>query len=217
MDDTTVRVELEQVVAAAFDHILDNMAQLGLITSDDPNFTGTPSRVGKAYAEIFLGLFTGETEINKILSATFPSKSDQMITVGPVHIWSMCPHHFLPVEMYVWLSYIPAGKVLGLSKLARLAGLMAARPALQEDTTSAIAKALFNFQSKPTPPEYLTLQADAGNSPLGAGCYIRGRHLCMCMRGVKQDAWTISTALEGNFLESATKAEFLAAVGAQHV
>lgn len=166
------------------------------VSIHDPNFKETPQRVARAYAEIFGGLFDDGEQVKEILSKTFPAKADEMITVGPVEVWSICPHHFLPVHMQVWVSYIPNRKVLGLSKLARLAELLAKKPALQEDTTIAIAK---------------TLQT--GLSPLGAACLIKGRHLCMEMRGVKKTAVTTTTALEGVFRKKPeAKSEFLEAV-----
>lgn len=161
----------------------------------DPNFKETPARVARVYAEIFDGLFDNGSKVTEILSKTFPAKSEEMITVGPVQVWSMCPHHLLPVMLRVWLAYIPKKKVLGLSKLARLAELVAKKPALQEDTTADIAWLL-----------------QRGLQPKGAACLIRGRHLCMEMRGVKKEAWTTTTALEGIFKKAEARAEFLAAV-----
>lgn len=160
-----------------------------------PNFRETPERVARAYAEIFAGLFDNGDQVKEILGKTFPAKSEEMITVGPVQVWSMCPHHLLPVQMRVWIAYVPKKKVLGLSKLARLAELVAKKPALQEDTTVEIAGLL-----------------QRGLFPKGAACLIRGRHLCMEMRGVKKEAWTTTTALEGVFKRAEARAEFLAAV-----
>lgn len=165
------------------------------IQRNGPNFVETPQRVARAYMEVFDGLFDNGDQITNILSRTFPSKGDEMVTVGPVEVWSMCPHHLLPVHMNVWLAYVPKKKVLGLSKLARLAELLAKKPAMQEDTTIEIAD---------------TLQS--GLQPLGTACLIRGRHLCMEMRGVKKAAVTTTTALRGIFRSNGTaKAEFLAA------
>jgi GTP cyclohydrolase IA len=167
----------------------------GKIHRYGPNFINTPERVARAYAEIFEGLFDDGSKVTGILSKTFPSKSSEMITVGPVQVWSMCPHHLLPVMLRVWISYIPNKKVLGLSKLARLVELTAKKPALQEETTLEIASLL-----------------QKGLQPKGSACLIRGRHLCMEMRGVKKDAWTTTTALEGVLKKAEARAEFLAAV-----
>jgi GTP cyclohydrolase I len=184
-------------VAASIAEILQSLQRVshGKVRRYGPNFEDTPERVARAYAEIFDGLFDDGTKLTEILSKTFPAKSDEMITVGPIQLWSMCPHHFLPVMMRIWIAYIPKKKVLGLSKLARLAELVAKKPALQEDTTAEIAQLL-----------------QKGLQPKGAACLIRGRHLCMEMRGVKKEAWTTTTALEGAFKEATARAEFLAAV-----
>lgn len=191
------KARFQSDVSAAILSILRSLHRCtGKIDPYGPNFIHTPGRVAKAYIEIFDGLFDQGDLVKELLSKTFPAKADEMITVGPIEVWSMCPHHFLPVQMWVWVAYIPKKKVLGLSKLARLAELLAKRPALQEDTTIDIAR---------------TLQK--GLSPLGSACLIKGRHLCMEMRGVKKKALTTTTALEGVFRKnSAAKAEFLASV-----
>jgi len=162
-----------------------------------PNFAETPERVARAYCEIFSGLMANGEQVKDILAKTFPAKSEEMVTVGPIATWSVCAHHFLPVQMKIWVAYVPNSKVLGLSKLARLAELIAKRPGLQEDVTAEIAEALQN-----------------GLRPKGSACLIRGRHLCMEMRGVKKSAITTSTALRGVFFKSTVREEFLASVRA---
>lgn len=191
------KARFQSDVSAAIFSILRSLERCtGKIDAYSPNFIHTPGRVAKAYVEIFGGLFEKDNQIKEILSKTFPAKADEMITVGPIEVWSMCPHHVLPVQMWVWVGYIPKKKVLGLSKIARLVELLAKRPALQEDTTIDIAR---------------TLQK--GLLPLGAACMIKGRHLCMEMRGVKKKALTTTTALEGVFRKNAAaKSEFLSAV-----
>jgi GTP cyclohydrolase I len=169
----------------------------GKINVHGPNFKETPERVARAYSEIFGGLFDNGDQVRDILAKTFPARSTEMVVVGPVAVWSMCAHHLLPVEMRVWLGYLPKNKVLGLSKLARLANLIAKKPGLQEDATTELADVLFR-----------------GLHPVGCGCYIRGRHLCMAMRGVKSDAITTSSQLRGEFLKPAIRNEFLAMVRA---
>lgn len=190
------KFEFQRDVEKAIEDVLSSLQRwTGKITRHGPNFEETPKRVARAYGEIFDGLFDNGSKVTEILSKTFPAKSAEMITVGPIQIWSMCPHHLLPVMLRVWLAYIPKKKVLGLSKLARLAELVAKKPALQEDTTAEIAQLL-----------------QKGLQPKGAACLIRGRHLCMEMRGVKKEACTTTTALEGVFKESTARAEFLEAV-----
>lgn len=182
-------------VKKAYEEILHSMEKYAGISRFDANFRSTPDRVARAFGEVLDGMFDNGVVVTEILSKTFPSKSNEMVTVGPVEVWSVCPHHWLPVHLMVWVAYIPKAKVLGLSKLARLAEVLAKKPALQEDTTADIAKAL-----------------QKGLKPKGAACYVRGRHLCMEMRGVKKKAITTTTALEGVFFRPEVRAEFLAAV-----
>lgn len=178
--------------------ILEALESLtGRISMKDPNFSDTPDRVARAYVEAFEGMFDDGQKVRAILKRKFPfpEKNSEMIVVGPVHVWSICAHHLLPVEMDVWLGYLPKKYILGLSKLARLAEQLAKKPGLQEGVTSEIADALYGeLKSK------------------GAGCLIRGRHLCMSMRGVKKDAITTTTQLRGFFLKPEIRQEFLSAV-----
>ncbi len=162
-----------------------------------PNFEETPARVARAYTEIFEGLFDNGDQVKEILSKTFPAKATEMVVVGPVAVWSICAHHLLPVEMRVWLGYLPKKRVLGLSKLARLAELVAKKPGLQEDATIELVDLLYK-----------------GLKPSGCGCYIRGRHMCMAMRGVKSNAITTSSQLVGSFLKAEIRSEFLAMIRA---
>lgn len=190
------KARFQSDVSAAIFSILRSLHLCTGIDHYGPNFVHTPGRVAKAYVEIFDGLFEDKNKLTEILSKTFPSKSREMVTVGPIHTWSMCAHHLLPVEMKIWIGYMPDKKVLGLSKLARLADLLAKKPGLQEDATVEIAETLFK-----------------GLKPKGCGCYIRGRHLCMAMRGVKKGAAiTTSTKLMGIFLRPEVREEFLSAV-----
>lgn len=169
----------------------------------DPNFDGTPQRVARSYAEIFSGLVETDHESEEILSATFISESEKnnysgMVVSNGIEAFSMCPHHFLPVEMKIDLAYIPRDKVLGLSKLARLAILLAARPALQERLTDDIVNKLMGILGAK-----------------GAACRIVGRHMCVAMRGVRSTGeTTITTSVRGVFADDqSTKAEFLSLAG----
>ena len=183
-------------VRNSFALLLDAFARHTRVNPLDSHFRDTPARVGRAFAEMFDGLFDNGAGVKQLLCRTFPAKSEEMITMGPIKVFSICPHHFLPVEMKVWLAYIPHRKVLGLSKLARLAELLAKKPALQEDTTVEIAQKL-----------------QEGLKPKGVACLIKGRHFCMVMRGARQDVWTITSSLQGAFLKDReTRAEFLDSV-----
>lgn len=164
----------------------------------DGNFDGTPKRVARAYFEIFSGLLDTDDEARDILGATFAAKQDEMVVCSGIEAFSMCPHHLLPVELNIDIAYIPKDKVLGLSKLARLAILLAARPMLQEKLSCDIADKIMEVLK-----------------PMGAACRIRGRHMCVAMRGVRSTKeHTTTSALRGAFKsDPATRAEFMALIG----
>ncbi len=162
---------------------------------DIGNFGGTPKRVGRAYYEIFAGCENTEDQVQNILKTAFPCEGDAgMIVEGPITTFSMCPHHLLPVEYQIFVAYIPKENqgVLGLSKLARLAEVYSKRPVLQEQLGKDIVAAL------------ASLDVD------GAGCFIRGKHMCMRMRGIKKpESSTTTCALYGSFKEdTSTREEF---------
>lgn len=162
---------------------------------DIANFGGTPKRVGRAYYEIFAGCENTDKQVEDILKTAFPCEGDVgMIVEGPITTFSMCPHHLLPVEYQIYVGYIPKENqgVLGLSKLARLAEVYSKRPVLQEQLGKDIVSALGS------------LNVD------GAACFIRGKHMCMRMRGIKKpEASTTTCALYGSFKEDqSTREEF---------
>jgi len=146
------------------------------------HFKETPKRVARAYAEIFEGVKNTNEQVNEILGTSFTSDTDEMIVLKDIECFSMCPHHFLPVEYKISLGYIPNGQILGISKLARLVELLAKRPVVQEELTRDITNQLQKI------------------NPKGVAVHISGRHFCMIMRGVKKpDAVTITSSVEGVF------------------
>ena len=160
----------------------------------DSNFFNTPRRVARMYEEIFEGLLDSSvTELEEQLSTTFPCAYNEMVVVRDIDCWSMCPHHFLPVSYSISMGYIPNGKVLGLSKLPRLATLLAKRPVMQEQLTQDII-------------DYFEKYA----KPQGVIVKISGKHLCMQMRGVKsKDATMVTAAISGIFKDdTSAKSEF---------
>jgi GTP cyclohydrolase I len=161
----------------------------------DVNFLETPQRVARSYQEIFHGLNDIKDEEEKLLKKAFPSDNDEMVIIKDIHVFSMCPHHLLPVEMIVHVGYVPKGKVIGLSKIPRIVDLYAKRPVLQEQLAVDIADSLM-YHLK----------------PLGAAVVIQGRHYCMIMRGTqKRESWTITSCVRGVFRDPNEKArdEFL--------
>jgi GTP cyclohydrolase IA len=168
------------------DGIVQVLLGLGLDLKD-PNFKGTP---GRAYQEIFAGLVGDvDFQVQEILSSTFPCEHQQMIVARQIEVFSMCPHHLLPVRYMITVGYLPGrgseAKVLGISKLARIVELFAARPSLQEQMVNDITDALMKIPGC-----------------AGAGCIAHGEHFCMRMRGVKQSqSVVITNSLRGGFLE----------------
>lgn len=169
---------------------------LGLDLNDE-NFRDTPSRIARAYAEIFEGVADTDLQIQEILSSSFPCERSEMVLAKDIRVFSMCPHHLLPVDYTIHVAYVPTKKVIGLSKLARLAEILARRPILQEQFVEDVTDALMNLEGC-----------------LGAACVAEGKHYCMIMRGVCQpDVYTSTSSLKGCFIdEPAARAEFFSLV-----
>ena len=157
----------------------------------DVNFKDTPKRVARAFYEILEGINSVE-EVEEILSTSFPSSYTGMVVVKGIQCFSLCPHHLLPVEYFVDFGYIADNKALGISKLSRFIELLAKQPIIQETLTSNIIKIFKNYVG-----------------PKGVIVQVRGRHMCMAMRGAKQpDSWTYTSEIDGLFEEQAVREEF---------
>ena len=181
-----------------FTNILEGLQCLGIdIHSTD--FIGTPSRAAKGLVEIIKAGVDIDKEVEGILSSAFDAKGyKEIILARNIRTVGLCPHHLLPVLYTVNLGYIPNenGKVLGLSKLARLAELLAARPILQEVYTRSLTDRLGLI------------------TPLGSIAVVRGDHMCMQIRGVKQNSNVVTSSLEGVFMEDmAARAEVMNLMG----
>ncbi|KAB2903100.1 MAG: GTP cyclohydrolase I FolE [Kofleriaceae bacterium] len=175
-----------------YDKILAGLGVLGY-KIDDENFADTAARAAKGFHELVLGDTCVRTEIEALLAKTFPAKYGEMVISKHNTAFGVCPHHLLPVAYRISLAYIPTRKVLGLSKLSRLARLMARGPRLQEDLTHELALILH---------EQLDSQ--------GSAVYVEGLHLCMAARGVgAHEARLVTSAVRGVFLELATREEFI--------
>ena len=164
---------------------------------EDPDRDGlvsTPARVEKALAYLTKGYQENPNEI--LRGALFDVDYDEMVIVKDVEMYSLCEHHMLPFFGKVHVAYIPKGKVIGLSKIARLVEVFARRLQVQERMTRQIADAI----------------QDA-IAPQGVGVVIEARHLCMMMRGIeKQNSSTVTSAMVGVFQKKETRAEFLSLV-----
>jgi GTP cyclohydrolase I len=163
--------------------------------ADRPGLQGTPSRVALMYEEICAGLHGDPRELLQAIPA---ETHDEMVIVKDIPIYSLCEHHLLPFVGVAHIAYIPKeGRIVGLSKLARIADLMAKKPQLQERLTTEIADLLFS-----------------GLKPTGVMVVIEAEHMCMEMRGVKKPgAKTVTSALRGGFLkDQRTRAEAMALI-----
>ena len=155
----------------------------------------TPERVAKAYLEIFGGLHKTAEDV---LTTTFSLGHDELIVVKDIPLYSTCEHHLLPFHGVGHVGYIPseAGKITGLSKIARLVDLYARRPQVQERLTTQVADAMVNI-------------LDAR----GVIVVIECEHLCMSMRGIrKPGATTITSAVRGQLRDATTRAEAMALI-----
>ncbi len=157
-----------------------------------PGLKDTPHRAAEAFKFLTRGYKQTLDEV--INDALFPSDSKEMILVKDIELYSMCEHHMLPFIGKAHVAYIPTGKVLGLSKVARIVDMFARRLQIQEQMTSDIA----NTIAKVTDAE-------------GVGVIIEAKHMCMMMRGVeKQNSVMKTSAMLGTFRSnSSTRAEFL--------
>lgn len=174
------------------DHLI---RQLLVALGEDPEREGlldTPKRVAKAYGFLTKGYKEDiDTVINK---AIFTTETNHMVIVKDIEIFSLCEHHMLPFFGRCHIGYIPKGKVIGVSKLARIAEIYSRRLQIQERLTHQIARLLMDRIE-----------------PEGVGVVIEARHLCMMMRGVeKQNSLMLTSAMLGSFHNSsATRNEFL--------
>lgn len=160
---------------------------------EDPDRDGlldTPSRVARMYAEIFAGLHDEPAEK---LVATFEADHDEMVMVRDIPLYSSCEHHLIPFLGRAHVAYIPNedGRVIGLSKIARLVDGYARRPQVQERLTAQVADSMERLLE-----------------PQGVMVVVEAEHLCMSMRGVrKPGATTVTSAVRGLFRSSVATRE----------
>ncbi|MCC7410192.1 MAG: GTP cyclohydrolase I FolE [Gammaproteobacteria bacterium] len=168
--------------------ILENLGE-------DPQREGlikTPERAAKALKFLTQGMHHSLAEI--VNGAIFEVEANHMVIVKDIEIFSLCEHHMLPFFGRCHIGYVPNGKVLGVSKLARIADMYARRLQVQERLTNQVARAIME-----------------AIEPDGVGVIIEAQHLCMMMRGVeKQTSKMVSSAMLGIFRHyEATRTEFL--------
>lgn len=151
---------------------------------EDPQREGlvnTPKRVARMYEEIFAG---SDQDPREFLRVSFTEYHDELVLVKDIPLYSMCEHHLLPFYGKAHVAYIPkGGRVVGISKLARVVEAYARRPQLQERLTSQIADCIYDTVK-----------------PFGVAVVIQAEHMCMTMRGVhKPGALTVTSAVRGLF------------------
>jgi GTP cyclohydrolase I len=162
---------------------------------EDPNREGlvkTPERAAKAFEFLTRGY---RQDVNELVNnAIFTSDTDEMVIVRNIELYSMCEHHMLPFIGKAHVAYLPQGKVIGLSKIARIVDLFARRLQIQEVLTKQIA-------------DCVNTAIDAK----GVGVVIEAKHMCMMMRGVeKQNSVMTTSCMLGHFREQPqTREEFL--------
>jgi GTP cyclohydrolase I len=173
-----------------------------LAVGEDPDREGlqeTPARVARMYAEMFSGLHADPREL---LVKKFTQKHDEMVLVKDIGFESMCEHHLLPFVGRAHIAYLPNGRIIGLSKIARVLEVLSHRPQVQERMTEEMADLLME-------------ELDAR----GVGVVLEATHSCMTIRGVrKPSSQCITSAMRGAFQTNlSTRSEFMSLINASRV
>jgi GTP cyclohydrolase I len=187
--NSSATVDHERIEAA--------VREILLAVGEDPNREGlreTPARVARMYAEMFEGL---HKEPRELLQKTFTQKYDEMVLVKDIGFSSMCEHHLLPFVGKAHIAYLPNGKIVGLSKLARVVEVLARRPQVQERMTEELA-------------DLLEKELDAR----GVAVILEATHSCMTLRGVRKPGSVCTTSsMRGGFLiHPSTRAELMSLI-----
>ncbi len=194
---TNIRPATLQPAAVDIPRIERAVREILLAVGEDPDREGlqkTPNRVARAYGELLAGL---QDNPRRHLKTVFNEEYDEVVLLRDIEFNSICEHHLLPFTGRAHLAYLPAGKVVGLSKLARLVEGFARRPQVQERLTTQIADALMEELN-----------------PIGVACVIEATHTCMTIRGAaKPGSMMVTSALRGIFKENpSSRAEVLALI-----
>jgi len=171
------------------------VAQMLVRLGEDPEREGlrrTPLRVAKALDFLTSGYQTRLEDV--INDAIFENCCEEMVIIKDIEFYSMCEHHMLPFFGKATIGYIPDGRIIGLSKVARLVDMYARRLQVQERLTNEVADAMMDILT-----------------PHGVGVILEASHFCMMMRGVeKQSSSTVTSAVRGSFLtDPRVRSEFL--------
>lgn len=185
LPDSLAEASFEELVAEIIRRIGEDPDRQGLVR--------TPERVARAMALFTSGYAQSPEEV--MTGALFQESHQNMVLVRNIEMYSLCEHHLLPFFGKVHVAYIPNGRIVGLSKTARIVNVFARRLQVQERLTEQIAQGLWDVVQ-----------------PQGVGVIVEAHHLCMMMRGVEQqNSSTLTSAMRGSFLEDPrTREEFLA-------
>jgi GTP cyclohydrolase IA len=182
-----------QLFTEGYEKILAGLRELGYDTEADENFAGTAARAGRGLAQMVRDSNEIRQAVDQMLEKTFPAKYKEMVISKNNVAFGLCPHHLLPVVYRITLAYIPTEKVLGVSKMSRLASLMAGQPILQEDLTHELCRIMHE-----------DLTSD------GSAAYVEGLHMCMAARGARaHESRVVTSAVRGVFLNLETREEFI--------
>lgn len=189
MDTTLTGVDQDRIVSAVRE-IIEALGE----DAEREGLRQTPRRIARMYADLFSGLYQDPAEV---LRGGFEESHKEMVILKNIPFYSLCEHHFLPFHGRAHVGYVPEGRIVGVSKLARAVDILARRPQMQERLTSQIADAIME-----------------GLSPDGVAVVIEAEHLCLTMRGVqKPGAIMITSAIRGGFRRrGVTRSEFLSLV-----
>ena len=179
--------KIEQGVRLILEGIGEDVEREGL--------AGTPGRISRMYEEIFAGLTETPEDY---LKTTFTVDNNEMVIEKDITFYSMCEHHLLPFYGKAHVAYIPDGRVVGLSKLARTVDIIGKKPQIQERMTAEIADAIMQYLK-----------------PKGALVMIEAEHMCMTMRGIKKPgSKTVTMVARGEFENNKDlRDEFFALLG----
>ena len=175
----------------------DSIVRLLQYIGEDPKREGlleTPKRVIKSYSEIFGGY---KQNVKDFMKAFTDGACDEMVVLREIEFTSCCEHHMLPFTGVAHVGYIPNGRVIGVSKLARLVDMYAKRLQIQERICQQVTSAL-----------------DTELQPKGSACVIEAKHMCMTCRGVgKQNSVMVTSSLTGQFMDHAeVRGEFMSLI-----
>jgi GTP cyclohydrolase I len=176
---------MEKAYATIIEQLGEDLTREGLVD--------TPARAAKAMKYLTKGYDQSLEEV--VNGALFPSDNSEMVLVKDIELYSLCEHHLLPFIGKAHVAYIPDGKVVGLSKIARIVDMFARRLQIQENMTKEIAEAI-----------------ESVTGAKGVGVVIEAKHMCMMMRGVEKQNGSMKTSMMlGSFRNNPeTRAEFLA-------